>query len=251
MAKLHAWLLAFTALSAAPAGAQMPGLGDVLKGLGELRESVSGTATGATGATDERTNIAGIKEALAVGTGRAVESLARVDGYYGNEAVRILMPSSIRRIADIAKAAGYQRQVDDFVLSMNRAAEAAVPMAADMFRDAIRGMTLDDVRGILAGGETAATEFFRRSTEERMYAAFKPVVARRIGEVGATRAYRDMVAPYEKLPIVGSQTSLDLDHYVTTQALDGLFRMVGREESRIRADPAARTTDLLRTVFGR
>lgn len=235
-------------LACGAARAQLPRLDDLLKkGGGMLPGIVSGGAT--VGAGDEGTNIAGIKEALAVGTERAVSSLSRRDGYFGNQAVKILMPSAIQKVADVARMAGYQKQVDAFVLSMNRAAEAAVPMASRFFGDAIREMSLDDARGILAGGDTAATEFFRGKTQDKLFAAFRPVVSKKVDEVGATRAYKDMMARYEKVPLVGGQ-SLDLDDYVTGKALDGLFRMVGEEEKQIRSNPGARTTDLLRKVFG-
>ena len=235
------------ALFAAPAWAQLPRLDDLLKGGLPLP---TGPADSSAGAADERTNAAGIKEALAVGTERAVNSLSQRDGYFGNQAVKILMPSSIQKVADAARMLGYQKQVDEFVLSMNRAAEAAAPVAAGYFKDAIRDMTLEDVRGILTGGDTAATAFFERKTREKLYAAFKPTVSKKVDEVGATRAYKDMMGRYEAVPMMGRQ-SLDLDHYVTEKALDGLFRMVGEEERKIRTNPAARTTDLLKTVFGR
>lgn len=224
--------------------AELPQLDQLLKSTGQLKPP-------AATATDERTSAAGIREALAIGTRNAVQSLGRKDGYFANEAVKILMPKGLRKVADIAGMAGYQKQVDAFVLSMNRAAEAAAPLAADYFGDAIRDMTLEDVRGILTGGDTAATQYFSHKTRDKLYAAFRPVVAGKIGEVGATRAYRDMMQQVENVPMVGKQPSLDLEDYVTNQALDGLFRMVGEEERRIRTDPAARTTDLLRKVFGR
>ena len=239
------WLAGFAALMlAAGVGAQMPKLDDVLKGVGNLPGAPKA------GAGDDRTNAAGIKEALAVSTERAVKELGRTDGYFANQAVKILMPENIRRVADMARVAGFQRQVDEFVLSMNRAAEAAAPLAARFFSDAIRSMTLEDVRGILTGGDTAATDFFRRKTQEPLYASFKPVVSQKVGEVGATAAYKEMMGRFESLPLGGRQ-SLDLDDYVTRKALDGLFAMVAEEERKIRANPAARTTELLRTVFGR
>ena len=233
-------------LAACTVSAQMPKFDDIMKGVGSLPKV---PATGP-GTSDEKTNAAGIKEALAVGTERAVTSLSRKDGYFGNAAVKILMPSSIQKVADVARMAGYQKQVDEFILSMNRAAEAAAPMASRYFGDAIRDMTLEDVRGILTGGNTAATDFFRRKTNDKLYAAFKPVVSQKVGEVGATRAYKNMMGRYESVPMMGGQ-SLDLDHYVTSKSLDGLFYMVGQEEKSIRTNPAARTTDLLKTVFGK
>jgi hypothetical protein len=235
-------------LATGTAAAQMPKLDDLMKGMEKLPKTPA-TTTGA-GAVDEKTGAAGIKEALAVGTERAVQSLSARDGYFGNAAVKILMPSSLQKVAEVARTVGYQEQVDDFILSMNRAAEAAVPMASRFFGDAIRDMSLDDVRGILGGGDTAATDFFSRKTRDKLYAAFKPTVAQKVGEVGATRAYKDMIGRYEKVPFMSKQ-SLDLDDYVTNKSLDGLFHMVGEEEKKIRTNPVARTTELLKTVFGK
>ena len=192
----------------------------------------------------------GDKEALAVGTERAVASLSRENGYFGNAAVKILMPSSLQKVADVARQVGYQKQVDEFILSMNRAAEAAAPLASRYFGDAIREMSLDDVRGILAGGDTAATDYFSRKTRSKLYTAFKPVVSKKVSEVGATNAYKAMMGRYESVPLMKSQ-SFDLDDYVTNKSLDGLFRVVGEEEKKIRTDPVARTTDLLKSVFGK
>lgn len=235
-------------LVACAASAQMPSLNDIMKGVGTLPK---GPAVGSSvGGLDDKTTGAGIKEALAVGTERAVKSLSGVNGYFGNEAVKILMPSSIQKVAEVARMVGFQKQVDEFILSMNRAAEAAAPLAASYFGNAIRDMTLEDVRGIFTGGNTAATDFFRGKMHDNLYRAFKPIVSQKVGEVGATRAYKDMMGRYENVPFVGGQ-SLDLDDYVTNKSLDGLFYVVGEEEKKIRTNPAARTTDLLKSVFGK
>ncbi len=234
-------------LACSSAQAQLPRLKDPIEKGSPLPGQSSSTS--AARAADERSTIAGLKEALAVGTERAVSSLSRPDGYFGNQAVKILMPASIRKVADAARLAGFQKQVDSFVLSMNRAAEAAVPMASRFFGDAIRDMTFGDARGILTGGDTAATDYFRRKTQDRLFASFRPVVSKKVDEVGATRAYKEMMGGYGSMPLAGRQ-SLDLDDYVTGKALDGLFHMVGEEERRIRSNPAARTTELLKKVFG-
>jgi hypothetical protein len=243
--------LAIGCLFACSASAQLPRLDDLMKGAGSLAPPRAATApASAASAPEDRQTASGIKEALAVATERAVKDLSRVDGYFGNEAVKILMPEKIRKVADMARMAGYQKQVDEFILSMNRAAEAAAPLAARYFGDAIRSMTLADARGILTGGDTAATDYFSRKTRDSLYAAFKPVVSKKVGEVGATRAYQALMGRYESLPLVSKQ-SLDLDDYVTNQSLDGLFRMVAEEEKKIRSNPVARTTELLRSVFGK
>ena len=224
--------------------AQLPGIDGLMKSVPKL------PSTAGKGAGDSKTDIAGIKEALAKGTESAVNSLSKTNGYFGNQAVKILMPSSIQKVADVARMAGYQQQVDEFVLSMNRAAEAAVPLAAKIFGDAIREMSVDDARGILTGGDNAATQFFQRTSQDKLYAAFKPVVSQKVGEVGATRAYKDLMGKYQSMPMVSKQ-SVDLDDYVTRKSLDGVFYMVGQEEKAIRTNPAARSTELLKTVFGK
>jgi hypothetical protein len=160
------------------------------------------------------------------------------------------MPEKIRKVADVLEKVGYRQQVDDFVHSMNRAAEKAAPKAASIFGDAIREMTIDDARKILTGGDTAATDFFKAKTHERIYGAFMPVVGSAMNEVGVTRSYKEMMSKYESIPFM-SRESVDLDHYVTTKAMDGLYYMIGQEEKKIRTDPAARVTDLLKTVFGK
>lgn len=240
--------IAAAAWAATGAWAQMPPLGDIGKQLGKLPQTPATGSTAGTG--DAKTDASGIKEALAVGTERAVASLGRENGYFGNAAVKILMPSSLQKVAEVARMAGYQKQVDEFILSMNRAAEAAAPLAAKIFGDAIRDMTLEDVRGILTGGDTAATEYFRRKTRPKLYEAFKPVVSKKVDEVGATRAYKELIGRAGSVPMMG-QSSLDLDDYVTNKSLDGLFLVVGQEEKKIRTNPAARTTDLLKQVFGK
>jgi len=133
---------------------------------------------------------------------------------------------------------------------MNRAAEKAVPKAASYFAGAIKEMSFEDARGILNGGDTAATKFFEKKTHDKIYNEFKPIISTSMEEVGVTHAYKNMMSRYDSIPFMDKQ-SLDLDHYVTNKSLDGLFYMVGQEEKKIRTDPAARVTDLLKTVFGK
>jgi len=198
---------------------------------------------------DETTIVSGLKEALSQGTANAVSSVAKLDGYFGNEAIKILMPEKIRTVADTLKKFGFQQQVDDFVLSMNRAAEHAAPQAKSFFDDAIKEMSFEDAQKILKGNDTAATDYFKAKMQDKLYAAFEPSVSSSMNEVGVTRAYKNLMDKYTTIPFVKAE-SLDLDHYVTEKSLDGLFYTVGQEEKKIRTDPAARTTDLLKKVFG-
>ena len=193
--------------------------------------------------------VAGLKEALTIGTDNAVSLVSATDGYFANQAIKILMPEKIQKVADVLGKVGYQKQVDEFVLSMNRAAEQAAPKAKSIFVAAIREMTFEDAKKILNGGDTAATEFFKAKTGGRLYESFKPIVSSSMDEVGVTRSYKEMMGRYTSLPFTSAE-SVDLDHYVTNKSLDGLFYMVGQEEKKIRTDPAARVTDLLKTVFG-
>jgi hypothetical protein len=199
---------------------------------------------------DPGTIAAGLKEALSIGTEKAVNNVGRVDGYFGNALVKILIPEKLRKITDTLSAVGYKKEVDAFVLSMNRAAENAAPKAGAIFGDAIRQMSIDDARKILGGGDTAATDYFKGKSTGKLTDAFKPVIAKSLDEVGATHSYKNMISKVDNVPFLKKE-SLDLDTYVTNKSLEGLFTMVGQEEKNIRTNPAARATDLLKSVFGK
>jgi len=198
---------------------------------------------------DESQVAGGLKEALTIGTGNAVSLVSVTDGFFANQAIKILMPDKIQKVADVLGKVGYQKQVDEFVLSMNRAAEKAAPQAKSIFVESIKEMTIEDAKQILNGGDTAATDFFKGKTSGRLSEAFKPIISSSMNDVGATRKYKEMMGEYTALPFTSAE-SVDLDQYVTNKSLDGLFYMVGEEEKKIRTDPAARVTDLLKTVFG-
>jgi len=216
---------------------------------GMMDDLLKGTGLEKTAGPGNDQIVAGLKEALSIGTGNAVGATSKTDGYFGNKAIKILMPKKIEKVADVLGKMGYQKEVDEFVLSMNRAAEKAAPQAKQIFIDAIRGMSIEDARKILDGGDTAATDYFKVKTTGKLSEAFRPIVSSSMNEVGTTRSYKEMMGKYSALPFAKSE-SLDLDRYVTDKALEGLFHMVGQEEIRIRKDPAARVTDLLKTVFG-
>ena len=202
------------------------------------------------GAPSEEKVAAGLKEALDVGTANAVASTGRTDGFFGNQAIKILMPAELQKLDKGLRAVGLGSEIDAFVLSMNRAAERAAPSAKSIFKDALRQMTFSDARKILQGGDTAATDYFRSRTSERLTASFLPIVSTSLNEVGATKRYKDLVGRYAALPFMKSP-SLDLDRHVTGKALDGLFHVLGEEERKIRKDPAARVTSLLKEVFSK
>jgi hypothetical protein len=183
-----------------------------------------------------------------VGTGNAVALTGRPDGYFRNETIKILMPPKLRTLERGLRTAGLGRQVDDFILSMNRAAERSAPLAKGIFWNAIREMSFDDARHILGGGDTAATEYFRGKTSGELTTAFRPVVEQAMNEVGASRRWEELMRRARSVPFVRAQ-ALDINAYVVTQALDGLFHVLSEEERKIRTDPAARVTSLLKEVF--
>lgn len=198
--------------------------------------------------SEESEVVGGLKEALSLGTKTAVQLVSQEDGYFGNEIIKILMPEDLRKVADTLSRIGLQQQVDEFILSMNRAAEKAAPGAIDIFVEAIKAMTFEDATGILTGGDTAATDYFKEKTSGQIYETFKPIISASMSEVGVTQAYKELSDKYASLPLM-SAVAFDIDDYVTNKALDGLFYMVGEEEKKIRTDPAARVTDLLKRIF--
>jgi hypothetical protein len=227
-------------------------LGDALKkGLPQV-PGVGGSPAGqpAGMGLDESTIVSGLKEALLIGTKNAVSSVSKLNGYFGNEAIKILLPDKVQKAAELLGKMGYQKQVDEFILSMNHAAEKAAPKAVSHFGEAIKGMSVEEARKILSGGNTAATEYFKSKTSAKLYDDFKPRVSESMNQVGVTHKYNAMMDKVPAVPFAKPESS-DLNHYVTTKALDGLFHMVGQEEQKIRTNPAARTTDLLKKVFGK
>ena len=219
--------------------------------LEALNKAVADAAASPGGGLSESDIAAGLKEALATGTQRAIGRIGRADGFWKNAALRIPLPSALKDAGKVLRTFGQGGMVDDFELSLNRAAERAVPEAGEIFGNAIRAMTLADARGILDGPKDAATQYFREKTTAALTARFKPAVMKATDAVGVTRKYKDMVGRASKLVPGLDLGSLDLDGYVTEHALSGLFTTLGDEEKRIREDPAARTTELLKKVFGR
>jgi len=202
-------------------------------------------------ALDEATVTAGLKEALKTGTERTVRSVGVLDGYLANELIRIATPEDLRGVTAKLRQVGMGSTVDDLETGMNRAAEAAAGEAVAVFRDAITSMTIADAFGILRGGPRAATDYFSGRTRQTLEARYRPIVSREMQEVGVARLYGSMLDVYDAIPLTTKPALVELDAYVTDKALDGLFTVLAAEEARIRRDPAARTTELLRRVFGR
>ena len=206
-------------------------------------------AVGLGGEMSESKIIEGLKEALEIGTSNAVKLVSKMDGYYGNPQIKIPLPDSVKKVEKALRAVGYGSKVDAFELSMNRAAEKAAPEAKALFMDSIKQMSFEDARKILNGRDNEATLYFEDKTRHKLTEIFKPIVHSSMSQVGVTRQYQALDAKVRTIPFTES-LSFDLDEYVTDGSLDGLFFMLAEEEQKIRQDPAARVTDLLKEVFG-
>jgi hypothetical protein len=235
--------VAMTLLIAAPSAIaqfpQIPGLGKAgaTDGLGAgLSDSQIGS---------------GLKEALAVGTQKAVTQVAQPGGYLENAEIKILLPKNLQSLERVMRGAGEGPKIDDFVANMNHAAESAAPEAASIFADAVRAMTIDDARKLLNGGNTSITEYFKSKTSDKLTAAFRPPVEAAMQKNGVTQQYQALMGSAPKLPFSSGGGSFDIDAYVVGKSLDGLFYTLGEQEKEIRSNPAARTTGLLKQVFGR
>jgi hypothetical protein len=200
-------------------------------------------------ALDDTKIASGLKEALVVGTEKAVKLVARPGGYLDNEAIKILLPQSLHQVEKILRAAGEGPKIDEFIASMNHAAESAAPEAVSIFGDAVKEMTIDDARQLLNGGDTSITDYFKSKTSAQLATAFRPHVVAAMNQNGVTQQYEALAGQAPKLPFLNS-ANLDINTYVVNKALDGLFYMLGQQEREIRTNPAAWSTALLKQVFG-
>lgn len=233
-----------------PGAAMSAGWGDTLKGvLGGAGKDAVSPQVNALSDTDVAN---GLREALKSGVQKAVKQLGKPDGFLNDELVRIPMPAMLRPVEQGLRVAGYGALSDEFITSMNRAAEAAVPKSATIFADAVKNMSAKDVKAILSGPDDAATKYFREQTEKSLTKLMLPVVQQATGKVALTESYKKMMAKAAggKLGGLLSSKGLDIDQYVTEKSLDGLFLKIAEEEKAIRTNPAARGTDLLKKVFG-
>lgn len=218
---------------------------DMLKGA---TDSLSGGGSQVSGLSDAEMN-SGLKEALAVGAERAIKGLSRPGGYLDDPAVRIPLPGALEKTEKVLRMLGQDAAVDEFITTVNRAAERAIPKASKIVGNAVRDMSIADAQKILTGPDDSATQYFRRKTTKNLTAAMLPIVKKATASAGVTSAYKGMLdkaGPASSL--MGD--SLDLDAYVTEKTLDGLFLKVAAEEKAIRTNPVARSTDLLKKVFG-
>jgi hypothetical protein len=192
----------------------------------------------------------GIKEALAQGVSSAVLNLHETDGFFGSEFYKVLLPPDSRKAETTLRKIGLGGQVDKAVLAINRGAEDAVGTAGPIFTDAIKQMTLTDALGIVRGNKDAATQYFRQKTSEQMVTAFTPSLKTSLDKTNATKYYSDIANTYNRIPTSFDKVNPDLTSYVVGKAVDALFDQIAKEEANIRANPLARTTDILKKVFG-
>src|SRR5687767_9623597 len=191
-----------------------------------------------------------IRQALEQGTGRGISFLNQTDGFFGNQAYKLFLPPDAQKIENTLRNLGMGSMVDKAILQINRAAEDAAGYAKPIFVDAIRSMTLADAIGLIRNGDTSATHFFRVKTTDQLVAAFLPVIKSSLDKLNATKYYTDVVNTYNNFPTTFKKLNPDLPGFVTHRATDALFDLISKEERNIRQNLAARTTDLLRKVFG-
>lgn len=210
--------------------------------LNKLKKAVTGESL-----TTEQVG-EGLKEALTNGVSKGSDLVSQVDGYFKNAEIKIPFPPETKQVEERLRQMGLGSQVDNFILALNRGAENAAKEAKPIFVSAIKQMTIQDAWSILKGEQDAATQYLKRTTTAQLTEKFKPIVQTALNNVNATKYYSDLVNTYNKIPLV-QKVNPNLDDYATQKAIDGLFVMIAKEEKNIRANPGARTSDLLKKVF--
>ncbi|RYU79049.1 DUF4197 domain-containing protein [Hymenobacter persicinus] len=234
-------------LSASAQIFSLPKIGDLLKN----KPGVGTTTTGSTtkGTLSQNEAAMGLKEALTQGISKGADQASKQDGFYLNKLIRIPFPPDAQRVATTLRAIGLGSQVDKFELSLNRGAEDAAKSAKPIFLSAIKSLTFSDVWGILTGQKDAATQYLKRTTTAQLTTAFKPIIQQSLDKVSATQYYTTLTTRYNQIPLV-KPVQTDLNQYATDKAIGGLFTLIAQEEANIRENPVARTTEILRRVFG-
>ena len=217
----------------------------------KLQELDTGEVKAVTSSLSDADVIKGLKQALKKGAGYAVNSLGKADGFLGNAEVKIPMPDNLQRVESLLRQSGNDKYADEFVMTMNRAAEAAVPLTLEILKKGVNTMSIDDAQRILQGPDDAATQYLRKTGGESLSAKILPIVKDATSRNGVTSTYKKMVG---KLGVAGNNylnlDDYDIDSYVTEKAVSGLFVMIAEEEKKIRDNPAERTTEILKKVFG-
>ena len=225
--------------------------GGWLDWLGKKPEAgQAATSSSSIGALGQEEIARGLKEALSKGAQQAVAQLGKEGGFLNNADVKIPMPPQLHEVETALRAVGQDKLADEFVATMNHAAEQAVPVAAHVFAGAITNMTVDDAKAILTGPNDSATQYFRKTSETQLHEQFLPIVKEATAKTGVTASYKNLMAQAGPMASFLGKDAGDIDGYVTKKSLDGLFKMIAVEEKKIRENPVARSTDLLRKVFG-
>ncbi len=223
----------------------------ILNKLKKLSQSkTTTTSTNSLSSITETDAASAIKEALANGVSAGIQKLNKTDGFFGSDIYKMLLPDDAVKIGNTLRQLGMGKLVDNAILQINRSAEKAMGFAAPIFVDAIKQMTLTDALNLVKGGNTSATEYFKSKTTDKLKAAFAPVIKGSLDSTMATKYYGDLITSYNKLPTTFNKVNPDLQDFVTTRAVNALFDQIGKEEANIRANPVARTTDILKKVFG-
>lgn len=217
---------------------------------GKKAANDAGVKTGNSGSLSNSDIVAGLKQALEIGSNNAGNQLSVLNGYFGNQLIKIIMPPEARQVESTLRSIGMGKEVDKAIMAMNRAAEDAAKKAAPIFVNAIKSMSIQDGLSVLKGGNGAATNFLKGRTNTELANAFRPVIENSLRKVDATKYWSQLFTVYNRLPTTRNKINPDLTGYVTERALNGLFITVEQEENKIRQNPAARVTDLLRKVFG-
>jgi hypothetical protein len=212
--------------------------------------SLTGLPGSTSGSVTEAEAASGIRQALTNGVNTGISFLNKTDGFFGNQAYRLFLPPDARKIENVMRDLGMGKTVDRAILQINRAAEDAVGYATPIFTEAIREMTIQDAWNILRGEQDAATRYFREKTTAKLTQAFLPTIQRSLDKLEATRHYAEIINGYNRLPTTFNKLNPDLPSYVTEKAVDALFDQIAKEEANIRANPRARTTEILKKVFG-
>jgi hypothetical protein len=218
--------------------------------LNSVKNAVSGNKSNAGAGLSNDDIVGGLKEALTLGAQKSAGKLSAVDGFFKDAAVKILLPPEAQKVEKTLRSIGMGNLVDNAILSMNRAAEDAAKSAAPIFVNAVKNMSIQDALGILRGSDTSATAYLRKSTSPDLTKSFKPVIDSSLKKTDATKYWKTVFDTYNSLPTTFKKVDSDLSSYVTQRALTGVFFYVADEEKKIRKDPAAQATDLLKKVFG-
>lgn len=225
-------------------------IGGTLKGLGDLGGSKKDTATPSNSANLSDQDVThGLKDALAEGAAKAVGLLGKPDGFLNNDKVRIQLPNVLQKAESVLKFTGQGKRMDELKVSLNRAAEAAVPEAKKLLMDAIKNMSVADAKGVLTGGEDSATQYFRKATGVQLHDRFLPIVGNTVNRYKLSEQYNSLAGTASKAGLIDKEQA-NMSEYVTNKALDGLFLMIAEEEKAIRSNPLGRSSDYIRKVFG-